>query len=136
MEKRGWFEAVAGGVVIQLGLAAIFTALGGGLDTTYSAQLKEDPIEFLAASSVGVPLIEELLFRWVPLYIWPGASMSGGVALLSTVAFAGAHGFAPDVFLKGCFYWYLARKYGVPQAVVGHSVTNLTFFGLLAATTI
>ena len=126
--------ALGAGIALQLGLSALYEALGVGHDPSVYERLAADPAKELFVGVVAAPVIEEVLFRGMPLRFFPGADALSSIGLTSTALFTASHGsLSPDIFAKGIFYWHIAQKYGLRSAVAAHGATNLTYYGVVAA---
>jgi len=92
-------------------------------------------IKFLFLSVVFVPVVEETLYRHVPLSItktyFPKSKLA--VMLGSSIVFGLVHsgGFIPNILIQGCLgmsFAFIYLKYGLRYSILSHSLWNLICF--------
>ena len=92
-------------------------------------------VQFLFLSVVFVPVVEETLYRHVPLSItknyFPKSKLA--VMLASSIVFGLGHigGFIPNILIQGCLgmsFAFIYLKYGLRYSILSHSLWNLICF--------
>lgn len=92
-------------------------------------------VQFLFLSVVFVPVVEETLYRHVPLSItktyFPKSKLA--VMIGSSIVFGLGHsgGFIPNILIQGCLgmsFAFIYLKYGLRYSILSHSLWNLICF--------
>lgn len=92
-------------------------------------------IKFLFISAVFVPVVEETLYRHVPLSItktyFPKSKLV--VMLGSSIVFGLGHSgvFIPNILIQGCLgmsFAFVYMKYGLKYSILSHALWNLICF--------
>lgn len=92
-------------------------------------------VQLLFLSVVFVPVVEETLYRHVPLSItktyFPKSKLV--VMLGSSIVFGLGHsgGFIPNILIQGCLgmsFAFIYLKYGLRYSILSHSLWNLICF--------
>ena len=92
-------------------------------------------------SIIGAPIIEEIMYRFIPsAIIHKHSPLEKAVSLWSSIKFAYSHNYSEDGiftfktiplyhFADGLLFWRIMRKRGLPYSMAAHATHNLIVVG-------
>lgn len=102
---------------------------------------------YASIATIAAPIIEESLFRFIPSLITSKRSTSWRLGTAASLVFALAHNLKTNEnnnttletkkiplwqFVSGLLFWHIAKKHGIKNAIISHSLINGTALTLYA----
>src|SRR3972149_9548238 len=84
----------------------------------------------LFGAIIRAPILEEIVFRFIPFLIYREIDQFILVGIVSSIAYALIHqrfgaAFVIYTFIFGIFAWFLMVNYGLMLAIFAHSLLNI-----------